>query len=405
VTAVPIWESVLVALDNIRAHKLRSFLTIIGVVIGVAAVITVVNIGQAGKTFIAGELERYADGVFIVMPNPSAASSGSIVPEIDVVDLERLRRLSGVRAAAGFRSFSAETRIGKESVRFNVTGTSAELARLQSMAMEAGRFFTASEERAGQQVLVVESDFAERLSGTSAAAIGRRLTLGGKSYRIVGVYRSDRALFSVGEKKVFAAYAPLSAVPKLEGESVLRLESVLLQASSADEEFLKKTAETVRKELAKRHRTEENQYFTQTTKEAERQVNTVFGTLQTIIGSIAGISLAVGGIGVTNIMLVSVTERTREIGIRKAIGASPGVIMTMFLIEAIVLCLIGGILGMGIGLFGAFVFSHFTGWPFSISWWPILLSVGFSTGVGVFFGLYPANKASRLQPIESLRYE
>lgn len=201
----------------------------------------------------------------------------------------------------------------------------------------------------------------------------------------------------------YSGYAPITAMPADDNGDTERFNSIEVLASSP--ETINDTVLTVKKWLAEKYKLEVNDFASQTGKEAEQMVASTFSILQTIIGSIAGISLLVGGIGVMNIMLVSVTERTREIGIRKAIGATPGTIMLQFMIEAVILSFIGGTLGALLGLLAAFVFSLISGLPFVVSVGAILLAFGFSAAVGIFFGLYPANKASKLHPIESLRYE
>ncbi|MNO92922.1 putative ABC transporter permease YknZ [compost metagenome] len=201
----------------------------------------------------------------------------------------------------------------------------------------------------------------------------------------------------------YTGYAPLLAQPLGEDGDNIRLGMVGGLAASPDD--LDKTVQDVKEWFAKKKNTEVSQFLSQTGKDAEQMIASSFGIMQIIIGSIAGISLLVGGIGVMNIMLVSVTERTREIGIRKAIGATPGTIMVQFMIEAVILSFIGGTIGALFGLFLAFIFAVATGWPFVVSIWAMALAFGFSAAVGIFFGLYPANKASKLHPIESLRYE
>jgi putative ABC transport system permease protein len=403
---MPIWESVLVAVENIKANKLRSFLTIIGIFIGVAAVITVVSIGQAGKTTIVSDIAKYGSGVFFVFPNPGAPNADPESVTLTMGDLDAIKKVEGIQLAAGLRSVTMESQAGKDKVRFNVTGASSDYSKLLMLKLEAGRFYNSSEERAGQRVAVVESDYAEKFFGSSSAAVERKVQMGGKTYRIVGVVKSEAALFSVGgEKKTFNAYMPLSIlVSSAEGGS-LKLDYLQIKAFDGDSESLKKKTDEIKTLLVKRHKVAAGSYITQSGEEVQEQVSTIFNILQTIIGSIAGISLLVGGVGVMNIMLVSVTERTREIGIRKAIGATPGMIMTQFMIEAVILSFIGGLLGTMLGLLGAYIFSLITKWPFLISWGTISLAFGFSAAVGLFFGLYPANKAARMQPIDSLRYE
>jgi putative ABC transport system permease protein len=403
---MPIWESVLVAVENIKAHKLRSFLTIIGIFIGVAAVITVVSIGQAGKTTIVSDIAKYGSGVFFVFPNPSAPNADPESVTLTMGDLDAVKKLEGIQLAAGLRAVMMESQSGKDVVRFNVTGASADYAKLLTMKLEAGRFYNTSEERASQKVVVVESDYAERFFGSPSAAINQRVQMNGKVFRIIGVVKSEKALFSVGgEKMTFTAMLPLSVLESSAEGGSIKLDYLQIKAFAGDAESMKKQTDEVKSLLVKRHKVAAGSYFTQSGEEVQEQVSTIFNILQTIIGSIAGISLLVGGVGVMNIMLVSVTERTREIGIRKAIGATPGMIMTQFMIEAVILSFIGGLLGTLLGLFGAYIFSLVTDWPFLISWGTIGLAFGFSAAVGLFFGLYPANKAARMQPIDSLRYE
>ncbi len=224
-----------------------------------------------------------------------------------------------------------------------------------------------------------------------------------KVYRVVGVYKKEESLLTSFGGEMYNGYMPLNSIPNgLEGG---RVDMVQASTSLKDAAEVSAVITEAKKLLAKRHNTTERAYLSQTGEEAQTQISSIFNILQTIIGSIAGISLLVGGIGVMNIMLVSVTERTREIGIRKAIGATPGAIMGQFIIEAVILSFFGGMIGALLGLLASSVFALATGWPFLISWWAMALAFVFSAAVGVFFGLYPANKASRLQPIEALRYE
>jgi len=397
------FENIGIALDNLRGNKMRSFLTVIGIVVGIAAVVTVVSIGQAGQRSLVGEIARYGEGYFVVLPmNPD----GTTDPDKMVTnsDLERIRRIEGVVAAGGTTMQSMTTSIRSKEYRLNITGTPAEYVEIMKMNFEAGGYFSAAEERSRQRVLVVESDFANEVFGSPQAALNQRLTISGKVHRIVGVYRSESSLLGNLGGQTYSAYAPITSLLG-GGASSMRFGYIEIKANTADETELRAIVDEVVKLLAQRHNARPNEYLTQTGAEAQQQISQVFSILQLIIGSIAGISLFVGGIGVMNIMLVSVTERTREIGIRKAIGATPGMIMGQFMIEAVILTLVGGLIGAGVGLLGSWVFSALTQWPFLVSWWAILLAIGFSTIVGIFFGLYPANKAARMQPIESLRYE
>ncbi|TCP55922.1 putative ABC transport system permease protein [Tumebacillus sp. BK434] len=393
-----VWESVLLALENVRVNKMRSFLTIIGIVVGVAAVIAVVSIGQAGKSSLVSELGQVADGSFIVIPQSQGETGG-----VTVDDVEQIKRLKGIDAAIGMLTLPAESKHGKETINFTLNGTNADYIKINNVKITAGHFFTAGEERSRQKVLVVEQKYAEKMYGSAAAALNKKVTLNSSVYRIVGVYKVEESLLAGLAGNVYNALLPLGALPGV-GE-VRDVQYIQAKAATADQAEVGKQLKEVRKLLAKRHNTAASNYIAQTGEETQQAVASAFNVVQTIIGSIAGISLLVGGIGVMNIMLVSVTERTREIGIRKAIGATPGMIMRQFLVEAVILCFLGGLIGTLIGLLAAGIFSMATGWPFLVSWWTILLAFGFSAAVGIFFGLYPANKAARMQPIESLRYE
>lgn len=397
-----IWESILIALDNLRLNKLRSFLTMIGIVFGVGAVVTVVSIGQSGQSSLMSELSNYKDGYFVVYNNYSSMGTAGDV-EIRYRDLKEVAKLPGVRYVTGELTYGMTTKLKNEDLRFSITGTTADATKMMNLDIVAGRFFNSQEERGRQKVIVVEKKFAVKAFGSEASAIGRKVELSQGTFRIIGVYKPQESIMSGMEGERYSGYAPLLAMPMGPDGDNVRLGMIGVLAASPND--MDQTVEDVKKWFAKKKNTDINQFLSQTGKEAEQMIASSFGIMQIIIGSIAGISLLVGGIGVMNIMLVSVTERTREIGIRKAIGATPGTIMVQFMIEAVILSFIGGMIGALLGLLLAFIFALITGWPFVVSIWAMALAFGFSAAVGIFFGLYPANKASKLHPIESLRYE
>jgi putative ABC transport system permease protein len=401
---VNLWESILVSLGSLRDNKFRSFLTVIGIVVGVAAVVTVISIGQAGKSSLVSEIDMYGDGFFVVVSNPSQGFIPKEQLDPTLSDLEALSRIPGLIGVSGETTVMMDSKIGKQELSFVLNATTAERTIVENIELIAGRFFNESEQRSRQKVIVVESRYAELNFGSSEQVIGRKVYLNGSMYRIIGVYKTDESLFAFPKINQYSAYVPFHTISLNSGGSD-RLNTLYLKADAADPKQMNKIINQVKTILAKRHNTTSGSYYSQTGEEAQTLVKSVFGILQIIIGSIAGISLLVGGIGVMNIMLVSVTERTKEIGIRKAIGATPGAILWQFIIEAMVLCLAGGLVGTLMGLAGAFIVSLLTKWPFIVSWWAILLAVGFSGGIGIFFGIYPASKAARMQPIESLRYE
>lgn len=397
-----IWESIKVALDNLRVNKLRSFLTMIGIVFGVAAVVTVVSIGQAGQASIMSIVTSYKDGFFVIYPDMTAGA-GQSNGDFRLRDLPEIRKLEGVRYASLSDSYYMTTRYKKNQLKFTVTATTAESFKMQNIQLVAGRFFTVQEERARQKVIVVDQHYAEKVFGSPDQALQRKVAMSEGTFQIVGVYKPPKNILSGMSGEQYTGYAPISAVfSSADGENQ-RFE--VLEIMAASQETMNDTIKRVKKWLTQQKGVPADFYRTETGLEAQESVAQTFGILQTIIGSIAGVSLLVGGIGVMNIMLVSVTERTREIGIRKAIGATPGAILIQFMIEAVVLSFVGGMVGASLGLLFAYVFAVIMDWPFIVSAWAIMLSFGFSAAVGIFFGLYPARKASRLNPIESLRYE
>lgn len=398
-----IWKNLLISLDSLRVNKLRSLLTMIGIIVGVASVVLVVSIGQIGKGSVVSELAKYSPGVFFVTPSTSATKADKI--QITMTDLKQVSRLEGVQAASGSLAMTMSSKSGDTVINFNVTGTFADIVKFMNLKTESGRFFTVSEQKSRQKVIVVESDYAIKQFGSAEQAVNRKITLDGNKYEIVGVYKSDKSILSGLDGNNYSAYMPYDSLPLLKEGTNNELDSLMVIANTADPMQKDKVGKAITSHLAKAHNAESGDYEVQKVEDFQRNLDVVFNVMQILIGSIAGISLLVGGVGVMNIMLVSVTERTREIGTRKAIGATPGLILQQFMMEAIILCFLGGVVGISIGVLGSFAFSLITKWQFVLSGWTIIIAFGFSTAVGLFFGWYPAKKAANMQPIESLRYE
>ena len=398
-----IWKNLLISLDSLRVNKLRSLLTMIGIIVGVASVVLVVSIGQIGKGSVVSELAKYFPGVFFVTPSMSATKADKI--QITMTDLKQVSRLEGIQAASGSLGMTMTYKSGDTAITFNVTGTFADIVKFMNLKTESGRFFTVSEQKSRQKVIVVESDYAISQFGSAEQAVNRKITLDGNKYEIVGVYKSDKSILSGLDGKNFSAYMPYDSLPLLKEGTNNELDSLMVIANTTDTMQKDKAGKAITSHLAKAHNAESGDYEVQKVEDFQRNLDVVFNVMQILIGSIAGISLLVGGVGVMNIMLVSVTERTREIGTRKAIGATPGLILQQFMMEAIILCFLGGVVGISIGVLGSFAFSLITKWQFILSGWTIVIAFGFSTAVGLFFGWYPAKKAANMQPIESLRYE
>ncbi|WP_053375078.1 ABC transporter permease [Paenibacillus sp. FJAT-27812] len=392
------WESIMVALDNLRVNKMRSLLTMIGIVFGVMAVVTVVSIGQAGQTSVLNELSNYSDGYFVVF---KTAGEGNSNASITLRDLNEARKLDGVKFVSTSSSFQMSEMRGTEKLLLNLLGTTSDMTKMQKVDLLAGRFFNAQEQRTKQKVVVVEKKYAEKVYGSSERALNRKLRLSGGIFQIIGVYKPQKSILGDTGGTQYNAYAPLESMPNSSAGRYISSLDVVSEKPEQMEELMKE----MKGWLAMRHNAEPEQFTSQSGKDAQDMVSNIFGILQVVIGSIAAISLLVGGIGIMNIMLVSVTERTREIGIRKAIGATPSAIKLQFLIESVILSFLGGMTGTLLGLLVGAGVSFFMALPSVISAWAIVLAFGFSATVGIFFGYYPANKAAKLQPIEALRYE
>ncbi|WP_159884976.1 ABC transporter permease [Paenibacillus puerhi] len=399
-----IWQNLQISLDSLRVNKLRSLLTMIGIVVGVASVVLVVSIGQIGRGSVVSELAKYSPGVFFVTPSFGTTSSTDRTM-LSMDDAKQVNRMEGVRIASGSLNLTMESKSKGETITFMMTGASANIVQFYNLKMEAGRFFTAGQQTSRQKVIVVESDYAIHEFGSSEQALHRKVTLDNSKYEIIGVFKSDKSLLAGLSGKSYSAYMPYDSLPLQKNSANKKIDTLMVIADSVDPAQSDLVSKAVVKHLSRENQGKVSDYEVQKVEDFQQSLDLIFNMLQILIGSIAGISLLVGGIGVMNIMLVSVTERTREIGTRKAIGATPGLILQQFMMEAIILCFIGGVVGVLIGGLGSFAFSLLTSWPFVMSAWTVAVAFGFSASVGLFFGWYPAKKAANMQPIESLRYE
>lgn len=392
-----LWESIRVALEGIQANKLRSFLTTLGIVIGIAAVIAVVAVGQGGRTLLMNEMEKFGINVFVVhidwrksalAPGDFTLQDVTVVKEL-VPEISHLAPVSYGRAAV---RGPAKTRQGVQ-----VIGTTGEYSVIRNLEMKTGRFLTTADQTGLRPVVVLDEELASDLFGRRQP-VGEKAVINGVPLQVVGVIKKTDSMISFGSSQ--RAYITQGTWPSVYNYRIINE----LWGSAADRGEVQKALEQTVKIMERRHRVPDR--YTGFSMEQEMAMaNRTTGIMTMIIGSIAGISLFVGGIGVMNIMLVSVTERTREIGIRMALGARRKDILTQFLIEAVVLCLLGGIIGTALGLGGALLVAKVFKLSPPLAVWPILVAFGFSALVGIVFGILPANKASRLNPIDALRHE
>lgn len=386
------------ALTSVKAHKMRSILTMLGIIIGVAAVIVVVAIGQGGEAMLKSQIA--GDGNTIeVFYQPSEEEMQQGKWEENPFTQEDIRQLEGVEKVSNVVASSSEfstARLREEEAETSITGINEAYLDVNELKVEEGRSFTSADFLGGRRVAVVSAAMQEELF-EGKSPIGEIIRIGVQPVEVIGVLEKPTGLFAFGSVET---YIPWTTMRNMLGTS--NYSQVTLQVENADD--IQPIGDRATALLNQLHDTDDS-YQVINMEEIAQGIGQVTTIMTTIIGSIAGISLLVGGIGVMNIMLVSVTERTREIGIRKSLGATRQQILLQFLVESIILTLIGGIIGILLGSGTAYLVSFFADWPSLISWQVVLGAVVFSMLIGIVFGLLPANKASRLDPIDSLRYE
>ncbi|MDD2498116.1 MAG: ABC transporter permease [Desulfitobacteriaceae bacterium] len=393
-------ECIQVAIEGIRVNKMRSALTMLGIIIGVAAVITVVAIGQGGQSAIVSSLEEIGTNLFQVYPRSNEQSTVTLSDMITVQDLEVIKNVAtDIKYASPVDNRSLPAKYGRESKRVYAYGVWPEYQQIRNVKLERGRFLSETDEKGGRRVVVIDAKLAEDLFGREDA-LRKQIEIFGSSMTVIGITKREDSFFMGGPDQPSTVYIPYSTFCGINNYNYVGY----IEASAVSKEKTENAMKQAQQVLDKRHHTTDK-YQVYSLQQDLEQVNTVMGILQLVIGSIAAISLLVGGIGVMNIMLVSVTERTREIGIRKALGAQYKDIMAQFLIEAVVICSIGGAIGTVIGLGGGLLVAVLAKFPPLLSPLTIVIAFGFSTSIGIFFGLYPANKAAKMSPVEALRYE
>ncbi len=413
-------ENIRIALAGIRSNKMRSFLTMLGIIIGVASVIAIVTIGNSGKEYLVDKINEAGGQTLSISVETSDSDSRYNIQGLDDSDIETIKKIDLVQYVSPVLSDmgSMQTELVLEDGYASVTGANEDYANMMKLNITYGRFFTADEYKAATKVCII-SDTTAKSFFHSANPVGETLdlTLNDKviTFKIIGVAQSDdSSLFSMDDMQsmmeaygfsmdfgtIGLAYVPASVLMEVYGSSLYHSVSV----ATYDVSDLDRAGELAIGLLNARHNVTDDSVYTATNMATlVNLLDTVINIFTIFISAVGAISLLVGGIGVMNIMLVSVTERTREIGIRKALGARTRVILFQFLTESIVICLIGGLIGMALGFALSYGVSALMGAPVSFSISTILIAVGFSTAVGVFFGIYPARKAAKMPPIEALR--
>ena len=401
-----IFESVKTALESIKANKMRAFLTMLGIIIGISSVITIVSLGQGGQSAITGEFAKLGAASVTVKVSGSNAQSTDYISLEDVKQIKE--KIESIKYASPSFQLQGTVFSEKDSKNAYMRGGSPDLAYINNTEITFGRYFNEKEYEQGSAVGIIDETDAIALFGY-ADVVGESIKIGQgtlmKKMTIVGVEKGISSPFGNGRNsgKPIIVTAPVTFLSTLQSNE-FKISSITVVADSQDNS--ESVGNGTIKMLESRHNNRGKEIYSADNALAMLdQINSVLGIFTAFISAVAAISLLVGGIGVMNIMLVSVTERTREIGIRKAVGATTKIILMQFLIESVILSLIGGILGMILGIAGAEIIGSFAGITPVISITSIVGSILFSSAVGVFFGIYPAKKAAELDPIDALRYE
>ncbi len=381
------------AMSAILANKMRAFLTMLGIIIGVLSVTVLVAIGQGSTSEITSRITSLGTNLITVRNNARR------VVQLDLDDIESLRGVGGVGQVAPVISSSLTLKAGINTYEATVYGTTEGYDVIRNYELSTGRFITASDVENRNSVCVIGVEVADELFA-QRNVIGESIRIDGRAYTVVGLFSEMGS--SEGSSLDAMVFIPFSIAQRSFRNTTIS--TFYASADSDSDEDIERAVETL--EAFMFEKTQNEDYYTVTSQsQLLETMSEISNTLSLMLAGIAGISLLVGGIGIMNIMLVSVSERTREIGIRKAIGAQKLDIMLQFLIEAVSISLLGGLIGLGLGYFVVNVVSPAINITMVMSSGVATLSVVFSVLVGVIFGLYPANKAASLLPIEALRYE
>jgi putative ABC transport system permease protein len=399
-------------LDAIRTHRLRSGLTMLGILIGIAAVILTVGLGEGAQAQVRDQINSLGTNLLIVSPGSSTTGgirggfgSASTLTKADADALGSKVVTPDVAQVAPATMSSGTLTIGSTNWTTSVVGSTPAWASVRARKIDSGRFLTAADENSAAAVVVLGPTTAQQLFG-GQSPVGEMVTLNNVPLQVVGVLQSTGSSSGTANNDDTAIVPYSTAAQRLFGGNArTSVNAIYLSATSSD--TLSAAYQEVQNELMNLHKvTANNADFTITTQESLlTTANSVNKTLTVLLGGIAGISLLVGGIGVMNIMLVSVTERVREIGLRKALGARPRVIRRQFLVEASVLGLAGGVLGALLGMIGSGVLPNFINSPVTLSPTATVGAIAIAIAIGLSFGVYPASRAARLAPIDALRTE
>lgn len=401
-------ESIKMALDGMVSNKLRTFLTLLGIIIGVGAVIAMVSLGFGVKENIKDNISKLGSNLLMVSAGGRTASGARLAAgegaRLTFEDMQAIeKQVDGISGISASVNSSYQLVAGNQNWTSRVEGTTPSNFEIQNYEIDDGRIFTERDMNSRARVCVIGKTVADNLF-PGDDPVGQIIRIKKAPFQIIGVLKS-KGSSGMGMDQDDIVIIPLTtAQNRMMG--ITHVQRITVQAEN--ENVINDVQAEVEQVLRTRHKIKEGDYDDFTISNMAAIMDTMMETANSItilLGCIAAISLLVGGIGIMNIMLVSVTERTREIGIRKALGATYNNILLQFLIEAMVIGIVGGFVGVALGIGASYGISHFAGWSTVISWWAIVIAVVFSVGIGLFFGIYPARKAALLDPIDALRYE
>lgn len=400
-------ESFLMAWASLIANKMRSILTMLGIIIGVAAVIALVSIGNGVKQDIQNSISSLGSNLLMVMPGaprtPGVRPSQGSMKSLKVSDYQAISKLDGVKAASPYTANSYVSIYQSKNWTTTVSGVSSNFQDVNNWTMAEGRFISSKNVENRERVAVVGQTVVKNLFA-GEDPVGKEIRIKNIPFRVIGVLNSkgNGTMGNDQDDVIFIPYT--TAMERVEGVDYLRMVYVV----ASDDNGIDRLQSDIENLLRVRHGIKDtnlDDFNIQNMKSIMETMEQTTGTLTLFLGAVAAISLVVGGIGIMNIMLVSVTERTREIGIRKALGATYFVIVTQFLIEAVVISLMGGLIGIALGIGASKLIGLASGMSTVISVPTIVLSFAFSMAIGLVFGIYPARKAAKLNPIDALHYE
>lgn len=390
-------EAFRMALEALRVNRLRSALTMLGVIIGVSAVVVLVAIGTGAKNAVESEIAGLGSNIILVVPGSLTVGAAPTQSRLTLDDVAHLRRVVGDPSRVTVSVQSGETvRVGRTEAFVTIVGTDENLPNVFDRPLSRGRHLSETDVDTRRRVAILGSEVADRLFG-DVDPIGRQVSISGARFRVVGVYETVGATFGVARDQEI--HVPVTTAQRLLG--VRTINGIAVGAAGPD--LIDSLQQRILDAFAERYPGERFSAVTQT--QLLGTIGTVLGMLTGVLAAIAGISLLVGGVGVSNIMLVSVRERTKEIGLRMALGARRRDILAQFLIEAVLLTTIGGVLGIALGVGGSLLIQALSPVPAAVTAWSVALAFTVSAAVGIFFGVAPARRAARLDPVIALRAE